>query len=64
MSNRKTNESENENSQSYKAIAIVFSVAGLAFILSESTRATGIPFLVLGITFFAISQQDSSNQQK
>lgn len=50
--------------QSYYAIALVFSMVGIAMIIAESTRTTGIPFLVLGITFFAIAQNEPRSNRK
>lgn len=65
MSKRnKSQDSRDEDSLSFRAIGIVFSAAGLGMLFSESTRATGIPFLVLGLTFLALGQQKPTDRPK
>ena len=49
--------------QSYRAVSIVFLIAGLAMVIPEDTRAVGIPFLVLGLTFLAISQEKPESKK-
>lgn len=48
------NATKNDN-ESFFPVGIVFFTIGIALGVGESTRLSGIPFLVLGITFFAIS---------
>lgn len=50
----KTPKADNKD---YLRIGAVFFAAGVLFLLYENTRAVGIPFFILGLTFLAISQQ-------
>lgn len=55
---------EEADSAIYRAIGLVFLIVGVALVLPESTRLTGLPFLVLGMTFIALSKQDKSPKSK
>ena len=65
MANKnKSSKSKNDESQTYLSIAIVFFIAGIAMIIPESTLASGLPFVVLGITFFILSQEKSADKRQ
>ena len=56
--------SDQADEQNFTAVGVVFFVAGAGMIAVEATRAVGIPFLILGATFFALGQKDSSKDKK
>jgi len=46
-----------EDNKDYLSVGAVFFAAGVLLLLYENSRAVGIPFFILGLTFLAISQQ-------
>lgn len=60
MTNKKTPTQKVNHKSSYLGVAIVFFVAGIGLIIPEGTRISGIPFLILGFTFFTLSQDKST----
>lgn len=63
-SKKKNTTPDDTDSQNYIAIAVPFLVIGAALLFSEGTRAAGLPFFILGLTFFAIGQQETSKKPK
>lgn len=51
--NDKSNDKGDEKS-SYTALAIVFAGVGLVFMITMDTPALALPFIALGIAFFAM----------
>ncbi len=64
MTDEKKDSTDKQELQSYRAIGMVFLITGLGLIIPESTRATGVPFLILGATFTALGQQKSATNRK
>lgn len=54
--------SSSNNNQNYLALSVVFFVIGVTMIVSNISRASGIPFMVIGVAFFIISQQNPKNK--
>ncbi|MFD3446390.1 hypothetical protein ACFDTO_17485 [Microbacteriaceae bacterium 4G12] len=40
----------------YRVLGYVFGLLGLVMLLGTDSRAAGLPFLVLGVTFFVIGR--------
>lgn len=55
---------ETTDQQSFTAIGVVFFIAGVGMLASESTRMVSIPFLSLGATFFILGQQKTPKRKK
>lgn len=50
--------------EDYLTIGLVFTIVGVALLLTETARAAGLPFFILGLTFFVMSRQDTQKKRK
>ncbi len=51
-----TDEDDGGQGASYRVLGLVFGLLGLVMLLGTDSRAAGLPFLVIGITFFVIGR--------
>ena len=64
MTDKKSNPPADKNLRYYRVASIAFFIGGLLLMISEADRTMGIPFLILGLTFFIISQEESKKKSK
>ncbi len=62
MADEKAKNGSGGQRASYQVLGYVFGLLGLVLLLGTDSRAAGLPFLVLGVTFFLIGRKDGRSR--